>query len=33
MADSDLPPLWIDGDFFGDTFAPKAARAPKAAKK
>jgi hypothetical protein len=33
MADSETPPLWIEGDFFGDTFAPNAARAPKAAKK
>ncbi|PZU60485.1 MAG: peptidase M28 [Sphingobium sp.] len=29
MADSDTPPLWYQGDFFGDTFAPKAARAKK----
>jgi len=29
MADSEEPPLWIQGDFFGDTFAPKAERAPK----
>ena len=29
MADADQPPLWYKGDFFGDTFAPKAARAPK----
>jgi hypothetical protein len=29
MADSEEPPLWIQGDFFGDTFAPEARRAPK----
>jgi Zn-dependent M28 family amino/carboxypeptidase len=29
MADSVQPPLWVQGDYFGDTFAPKAARAPK----
>ncbi|MET0371802.1 MAG: M28 family metallopeptidase [Sphingobium sp.] len=29
MADSDTPPLWNQGDFFGDIFAPKAAKAPK----
>ena len=29
MADADGPPRWIAGDFFGDTFAPGAARAPK----
>jgi Zn-dependent M28 family amino/carboxypeptidase len=29
MADSEEPPLWIQGDFFGDTFAPTAARATK----
>lgn len=29
MADSDKPPLWYKGDFFGDTFAPNAARATK----
>jgi Zn-dependent M28 family amino/carboxypeptidase len=29
MADSDEPPLWIEGDFFGDTFAPEGARARK----
>ena len=29
MADSDTPPLWIEGDFFGDTFAPKGLRAKK----
>jgi Zn-dependent M28 family amino/carboxypeptidase len=29
MADSDDAPRWIEGDFFGDTFAPKAARAPR----
>jgi hypothetical protein len=27
MADSDTPPLWYKGDFFGNLFAPKAARA------
>jgi hypothetical protein len=29
MADADMPPLWVEGDFFGDTFAPKGARAKK----
>ena len=29
MADSDTPPLWYKGDFFGDIFAPGAARAVK----
>jgi hypothetical protein len=29
MADAETPPLWIEGDFFGDTFAPKGARAKK----
>lgn len=29
MADADAPPLWLQGDFFGDTFAPDAARAPR----
>jgi Zn-dependent M28 family amino/carboxypeptidase len=29
MADADTPPLWIEGDFFGDTFAPKGPRAKK----
>ncbi|MEO8062070.1 MAG: M28 family metallopeptidase [Pseudomonadota bacterium] len=29
MADSDTPPQWIEGDFFGDTFAPKSGRAPR----
>jgi hypothetical protein len=29
MADADTPPLWVQGDFFGDTFAPKAKRAKK----
>jgi Zn-dependent M28 family amino/carboxypeptidase len=29
MADSDTPPLWYQGDYFGDTFAPKASRAPR----
>jgi Zn-dependent M28 family amino/carboxypeptidase len=28
MADADQPPLWLQGDFFGDTFAPGRARAP-----
>jgi Zn-dependent M28 family amino/carboxypeptidase len=27
MADADTPPLWLEGDFFGDTFAPKGQRA------
>ena len=29
MADADAAPRWIEGDFFGDTFAPDAPRAPK----
>ncbi len=29
MADADLPPRWFKGDFFGDTFAPGAAKAAK----
>jgi Zn-dependent M28 family amino/carboxypeptidase len=29
MADSHTPPLWYKGDFFGDIFAPGAARAAK----
>jgi len=29
MADSDTPPLWYSGDYFGDTFAPKAGRASR----
>jgi Zn-dependent M28 family amino/carboxypeptidase len=29
MADSDAPPRWNQGDYFGDTFAPTAARAPR----
>ena len=29
MADADTPPLWYQGDYFGDTFAPKAARAAR----
>jgi len=29
MADADAPPLWYRGDFFGDTFAPKAQKADK----
>ncbi len=28
MADGDKP-LWLEGDYFGDTFAPQAARAPR----
>lgn len=27
MADTDEPPLWYSGDYFGDTFAPDAGRA------
>jgi hypothetical protein len=27
MADADTPPRWREGDFFGDTFAPKGPRA------
>lgn len=27
IADADTPPLWYRGDFFGDTFAPEAAKA------
>ena len=26
---ADTPPLWYEGDYFGDTFAPKAARAAR----
>jgi hypothetical protein len=29
MTDSDTPPLWFEGDFFGDTFAPDAPRAAR----
>ncbi|KKC24431.1 M28 family metallopeptidase [Sphingomonas sp. SRS2] len=29
MADADTPPLWYAGDFFGDTFAPKARKAAR----
>jgi hypothetical protein len=29
LADSPTPPLWYQGDYFGDVFAPKAARAPR----
>jgi Zn-dependent M28 family amino/carboxypeptidase len=29
MTDSETPPLWFQGDYFGDTFAPRAARATK----
>jgi Zn-dependent M28 family amino/carboxypeptidase len=29
MADDDTPPQWFKNDFFGDLFAPKAAKAPK----
>lgn len=29
MADGDAAPLWYKGDFFGDTFAPNAPKAPK----
>jgi hypothetical protein len=29
MADADTPPLWMEGDFFGDTFAPKGKRAKR----
>lgn len=29
MADADTPPLWYKGDFFGDVFAPKAAKAKR----
>ena len=32
MADGDEPPLWMAGDFFGDTFAPNAPRAPLATR-
>ena len=29
MADSKTPPLWYSGDYFGDVFAPEAARAER----
>jgi hypothetical protein len=29
MADGDTPPLWYEGDFFGDIFAPKGERATR----
>jgi Zn-dependent M28 family amino/carboxypeptidase len=29
MADSNTPPLWYSGDYFGDVFAPKAPRAQR----
>jgi len=29
MADSETPPLWYQGDYFGDEFAPKAPRAKR----
>jgi Zn-dependent M28 family amino/carboxypeptidase len=29
LADADTPPRWIEGDFFGDTFAPDAPRAAR----
>jgi len=29
LADSPTPPMWYAGDYFGDVFAPKAARAPR----
>ena len=29
MADADMPPRWYANDFFGDSFAPKAAKAPR----
>jgi Zn-dependent M28 family amino/carboxypeptidase len=29
MADSKTPPLWYSGDYFGDVFAPRAARAER----
>jgi hypothetical protein len=29
MADSNTPPLWYSGDYFGDVFAPKAPRAER----
>jgi Zn-dependent M28 family amino/carboxypeptidase len=29
MTDSDTPPQWYKADFFGDLFAPEAAKAPK----
>lgn len=33
MADADTSPLWIEGDFFGDTFAAGKPRAPKPAAR
>jgi hypothetical protein len=33
MADANTPPLWYQGDYFGDTFAPKAARAQRSLPK
>lgn len=32
MADADTPPLWIQGDFFGDIFAAGRPRAPRPGK-
>ena len=29
MADADAPPRWLQGDFFGETFAPEAEKAAK----
>lgn len=29
MADADQAPRWLEGDFFGDTFAPDSPRAPR----
>ena len=29
MSDADAPPMWFEGDYFGDTFAPQAARATR----
>jgi Zn-dependent M28 family amino/carboxypeptidase len=29
IADADVPPMWYTGDFFGDTFAPEAAKAKR----
>jgi Zn-dependent M28 family amino/carboxypeptidase len=29
MADADQPPRWLQGDFFGETFAPKAEKAAR----
>lgn len=33
LADADAPAQWYAGDYFGDLFAPNAAKAPKAAEK